>query len=215
MTTDRVARPHWSMPWVLAGVGAVSGALSMVLVFFLGAHGMGDPGAAFMLPAAPGVVFGLSIGYTIGNRHYAGAGFDLGFAAVSLVASFAAIFLGMLMTMAEGGGSSYYRSLARYYDKYWHVGAVCGLLGSALLTAYAFKFLSYPPGRFGAALMILTGTVLGVALTPLAVGIPIIGLAYLLVGWQCGFAASLGFALRLRPSSGPSPPPLAVPPSPP
>lgn len=195
-------RPHWSLPLVLAGVGAISGAISFGAVFFLGAHGMGEQGAGILIPASPGLVFGVLVGFTIASRHYGGSGNYLGFVAVSTLACFVVMYLGIALSVAGTSGRSYY-SLERYYRKFWDVGAVCGLLGSAALTAYAYKFLPNPPGRFGAASMVLSGTVLGVALTPLAVGIPIIGLAYLLVGWQCGFAASLGLALayRVRPGT--------------
>ena len=214
MPPDRVERPHWSLPWVLAGVGAVSGAISIVAMVFLGAHGMGNSGPAFMALAAPGLIFGLSIGFTIGNRHYAGAGADLGFAIASTIACFLAMYLGAALSATVGHGSSG-KNLVNDFRRFWHVGTVCGLLGSGIVTAYAVKFSQYPPGRLGAASMVFVGAALGTGLFPMVHGIPFVGLAILLVGWQCGFAASLGFAMRMRTVPGSSRPPLAVPPPPP
>ncbi len=218
MPTDRVTRPHWSLPLVLTGVGAVSGAISAGVVAFMGFLTVGAPesGSALLAMVAPGLVFGLMIGYTIGNRHYAGAGFNLGFAVASTVAWLLAMSLGFALSAAEGLGSSSYRiRIAINFERFWHVGAICGLLGSGIVTAYAIKYFPYPPSRLGAASMVFTGAALGLVLFPLVYGIPFFGWAILLVGWQCGYAASLGFALRLRTVPGSSSPPLAVPPPPP
>lgn len=196
MLPDRVTRPRRSLPWVLAGVGAISGIISFVVFFFVAATTFGSAGIFIALPL-PGLIFGLIVGGAIGSRLLNKDGLDPGFVAASTIACFLASYLavaissGMPTARAEGNLAAGIRLL-------WHAGAICGLLGSGLVTAYMYAFPPRSTGLRGSALMLIAGAALGAVLFPLVFSIPFIGLAFLFVGWQCGFAAILGLALRAR-----------------
>lgn len=210
MHPDRTADAGGSLPGVLAGLGALSGVLSFVVFVFFGVHAMG---AGSMGPAMviPGLIFGLLVGGAICHRQSAGTPVYLGFVAASTGSYFVASSVGF--ELAAGVDIRWVEEpFGISVREFWHVGAVSGLLGAAILTSYAFIFLPYRSRLGESVLVVVIGTFLGAVLFPAVPSIPVFGLAILFVGWQSLLAASLGVAVRWKGDPPAKRQPLADPP---
>ena len=179
MTPDRVSRPHWSLPLALAVAGAISGLVSTVLILFLM---VGAPQSGLLLPAIPGLLFGLAVCGTAGIWRSVPPGLDFRFVALSTFTFYLMSFLSLAFLTAEK-------------SEPWQDGAICGFIAAGILTGYVRACVLRHGHIFGPALMLVAGTGLGAVLLPLVLDFEPSTLAYLFIGWQGGFAAALGVAL--------------------
>ena len=179
MTPYRVSRPHWSLPLALAVAGSISGLVSAFLILFLM---VASPQSGLLLPAIPGLMFGLAVCGTVGIWSSVPPGLDFRFVALSTVAFYLAFFLSLAFLTAQK-------------SEPWQDGAICGFITAGILTGYVRVCVLRGGHIFGPALMVVVGTGLGSTLLPLVIDFDPFSLAYLFIGWQGGFAAALGVAL--------------------
>lgn len=184
MTADRVARPHWSLPWVLAIVGAMSGLVSAIVTVVLFFSSLLFPVLFFLMPALPGLVFGLAVCGTVGRWYSVPPNLDIRFIALSTVAFYLVFVLAAVLLTARK-------------SEPWQDGAICGFVAAGILTSYVRARVTGFGHIFGPVFMVVAGTGLGAILLPLVVDLHAYRIGYLMIGWQGGFAASLGIALAL------------------
>ncbi len=173
-----------------AFLGAVTGSLATVTLFTLPPSMKMSPFPWLELSPlslAPGLVFGIAFGVLLAWRGVVSPGRALGYAVASVLS-----FLTAVTVAVELGGG---------FGAVWQIGAVTGLLGSALLTGAAA--LAMPAARRlrPAMLMLAAGALLGMLLEiPLTQDGGFWGFILFFATWQAGYAAA--FATALRPGSG-------------
>ena len=181
MTPNRVSRPHWSLTLALAGAGSISGLVSAFLILFMM---VAAPASGLVLPAIPGLMFGLAVCGTVGIGYSVPPGLDFRFVALSTLAFYLAFFLSLPLLTAQK-------------NEPWQDGAICGFVIAGILASYVRACVLRHGHIIGPVLVVVVGTGLGAALLPLVTEFDPFRLAYLFIGWQGGFAAALGVALTL------------------
>lgn len=190
-------------------MGAISGAVAGPLVY-LGAPavGMGAPPLVFpFVGIMPGLLFGLVFGWALHRRQFLDDRSYLGYLAVSAGACWAATQITILLNpekdqlrhrMGEGNPIQFF--LSDGVQTSAQAGAIGGMIGAFLLTAYTLYALS---GRRPAMpsllvipclLMVASGTLGYLVKIFLRTG-DVIPLMLLYSAWQSGYAACLALLL--------------------
>ena len=191
---------RWPLTARWAVLGALSGTIATLAIFIplwlnfndaleanLTAFGFGF--AVSPLSVAPGLVFGLVLGYALKRRDLA---LD-GLYAVYVLASGLSYFVTVQLTI---------NIIMALLDSPVLIGMAAGAVGAALLTGATAVMIPEYRRRRPAIMMILAGAALGAALFFAVESERFLNWFLLFAPWQAGYAAAMATAVEKREPAG-------------